>query len=126
VFDRFFSNREETEAPIYNQILEQEAIEVHKLIKLIESKGGVALDVSTDCVSCVFNTNELPFEIESGKYIQGYYDDEKNKSPTYRIEDKDERLQVERLKSFRRTEQYYHKQKNFNIIPDSVTMILNC
>jgi hypothetical protein len=43
-------------------------------------------------VSCVFNTNELPFEIESGKYIQGYYDDEKNKSPTYRIEDKDERL----------------------------------
>jgi hypothetical protein len=89
VFDRFFSNREETEAPIYNQILEQEAIEVHKLIKLIESKGGVALDVSTDCVSCVFNTNELPFEIENEKYIQGYYDDEKNKSPTYRIEDKD-------------------------------------
>ena len=119
VFDRFFSNREETEAPIYNQILEQEAIEVHKLITLIESKGGVALDVSTDCVSCVFKTDELPFEIESGKYIQGFYDDANSNSPTYRIEDKDERLQVERLKAYRRTDQYYHKQKNFNIIPDS-------
>ena len=31
VYNRYFSNREETEAPIYNQILEQEAIEVHKL-----------------------------------------------------------------------------------------------
>ena len=66
VYDRYFSNREETEAPIYNQILEQEVIEVHKLIRLLESRGGVVLDVSTDCVSCVFKTNESPFELEQG------------------------------------------------------------
>ena len=44
VYNRFFSNREETEAPIYNQILEQEAIEVHKLKRVLENKGGVILD----------------------------------------------------------------------------------
>ena len=40
VYERFFTNKEETEAPIYNQILEQEAIEVHKLKTLLESKGS--------------------------------------------------------------------------------------
>ncbi len=64
VCNRFFSNREETEAPIYNQILEQEAIEVHKLIQLLESKGGTVLDVSTDCVSCVFKTNTSPLTMK--------------------------------------------------------------
>ena len=119
VYDRYFSNREETEAPIYNQILEQEAIEVHKLIKLLESKGGVVLDVSTDCVSCVFKTNESPFELEQGIYIKGYYDDEEQKSFKYRNEDKEGRLQVERMKSYVRTEQYEHTHKIFNIIQDN-------
>ena len=30
----------ETEAPIYEQIVQIETIELHKLAKLIESKGG--------------------------------------------------------------------------------------
>ena len=119
VYDRYFSNREETEAPIYNQILEQEAIEVHKLIRLLESKGGVVLDVSTDCVSCVFETNESPFELEQGIFIKGYYDDEEQKNFKYRNEDKEGRLQVERMKAFIRTEQYYHSHKKFNIIQDN-------
>jgi len=118
VYDRYFSNREETEAPIYNQILEQEAIEVHKLIKIIENKGGVVLDVSTDCVSCVFETNESPFEVENDR-IKGYYDDAEQKSHKYRTEDKDGRLEVERMKAYVRSELYYHTEKEFNIIPDS-------
>ena len=37
----------ETEAPIYEQIMQLEAIELHKLKLIIESKGGVVLDLST-------------------------------------------------------------------------------
>ena len=34
---------EETEAPIYNMILGLEAIELHKLSRIIERKGGQVL-----------------------------------------------------------------------------------
>ena len=118
VYDRYFSNREETEAPIYNQILEQEAIEVHKLIKVLESKGGCVLDVSTDCISCVFKTDASPFELD-GEYLKGYYDDKEKKHYKYRKEDKEGRLQVERMKSVVRTEQFRLERKDFNIIPDT-------
>ena len=99
VYNRFFSNKEETEAPIYNQVLELEAIEVHKLKLLLESKGGLVLDVSTDCLSCVFKTDESPFELVNNTYIDGYFDDEQKKKYKYRTEDKEGRLKVERLKS---------------------------
>ena len=119
VYDRYFSNREETEAPIYNQILEQEAIEVHKLKRLLESKGGVVLDVSTDCLSCVFPTNESPFKLVDNTYIDEYFDDSQQKKFKYRKEDKEGRLQVERMKMHQRTDYFYHEEKKFNIIPDS-------
>ena len=119
VYNRFFSNKEETEAPIYNQVLELEAIEVHKLKLLLESKGGLVLDVSTDCLSCVFKTDESPFELVNNTYIDGYFDDEQKKKFKYRTEDKEGRLKVERLKMFIKTDYYYHNEKIFNVIPDS-------
>ena len=131
VYNRFFTNREETEAPIYNQILEQEAIEVHKLKTIIEKNGGVVLDVSTDSISCVFKTDASPFELEQNKYIKGFYDDEEQKNFSYRNEDKEGRLQNERMKLFARTEYYYHIKKMFNIETDNddflflVNMILS-
>ena len=42
-----------TEKPIYDQILDLEAIVLHKLATLIESKGGQILDLNTDCASCI-------------------------------------------------------------------------
>ena len=131
VYNRFFTNREETEAPIYNQILEQEAIEVHKLKTIIKKNGGVVLDVSTDSISCVFKTDASPFELEQNKYIKGFYDDEEQKNFSYRNEDKEGRLQNERMKLFARTEYYYHIKKMFNIETDNddflflVNMILS-
>jgi hypothetical protein len=119
VYDRYFSNREESEAPIYNQILELEAIEVHKLKTLLESKGGLVLDVSTDCLSCVFKTNESPFKLINDTYIDGYFHDAQQKTYKYRKEDKEGRLKVERLKMFIKTDYYYHQEKIFKIIPDS-------
>jgi hypothetical protein len=100
VYDRYFSNREESEAPIYNQILELEAIEVHKLKVLLESKGGLVLDVSTDCLSCVFKNNESPFKLINDTYIDGYFHGAQQKTFKYRKEDKEGRLKVERLKMF--------------------------
>ena len=119
MYDRYYSNREESEAPIYNQILEQEAIEVHKLKVILESNGGVVLDVNTDCLSCAFPTNDSPFKLVNDTYIVGYFDDDQKKKFKYRKEDKEGRLQVERMKQHIRTEHFYYHHKKFNIIPDS-------
>ena len=47
-------------------ILEQEAIEVYKLRKLVEYSHGVVSSLSTDCAACVFPTNDLPFDLLPG------------------------------------------------------------
>ena len=71
VYKRTSVLKEETEAPIYNMILELEAIELHKLKTLVESHKGTVLDLNTDCVTCVFRNNKLPFELikDSDNYI---------------------------------------------------------
>jgi hypothetical protein len=77
VFEKSLTSREETEAPLYEMVLEMEAIELHKLGEVIKSKRGVLLDLSTDCVSCVFPKDIFPFELEEdGINIKSYYYDE--------------------------------------------------
>ena len=57
-------------------ILELEAIEMHTMAILIESKGGLVLDISTDEIACVFPNDEMPFELnEDGSNVNGYYYD---------------------------------------------------
>ncbi len=41
----------ETERPLYDQIVQQEIIELHKLKTLIESKGGKVTDLNTDVIT---------------------------------------------------------------------------
>jgi hypothetical protein len=53
----------ECEVPIYNQIIQQEAINLHKLTLLIKTNGGDVLDLNTDAVNCTFPDNEFPFEL---------------------------------------------------------------
>lgn len=50
----FDSNR----VPIYNQILQTEAIELHKLYKLIKNKGGHIYYLNTDACLCYFKKEE--------------------------------------------------------------------
>jgi hypothetical protein len=52
----------QTERPLYDQIVQQEIIELHKLQKLIESKGEKVTDLNTDAITCTFPDNKLPFE----------------------------------------------------------------
>jgi hypothetical protein len=59
-------------------ILEIEAIELHKLARTIEGRGGHVLDLSTDSVSCVFPDDVLPFQVKdvNGKMlVEGFYYD---------------------------------------------------
>ena len=51
----------------------------HLTKKLIESKNGKVLDLNTDCVTCTFENNIFPFELDENKDIIGYYYD-KNKN----------------------------------------------
>jgi deoxyadenosine/deoxycytidine kinase len=70
-------------------------------------------------VSCVFPTDESPFELIDDTYIKGHYHDTQQRKPKYRTEEKEGRLQIERMKMHLRTDYYYHEEKVFNIIPDS-------
>ena len=105
VYKEIHRTNMETEKPIYDQILDLETIALLKLSKLIESKNGTVLDLNTDCVTCNFCDEVFfLFELEIN-YIKGYYYDNENKYPLYKLEDKNLRLQVERKA------QYKHKNK---------------
>ena len=109
VYKRTSVLKEETEAPIYNMILELEAIELHKLKTLVESHKGTVLDLNTDCVTCVFRNNKLPFElIKDSDNIEGYYFDDAKKVPKYKLEHKPEgyRLKNSKLENYKRTVKY--------------------
>ena len=107
----------ETESPIYNQILQQEHIELHKLMMIVEANNGTVLDVNTDAVSCIFEGDKLPFQLD-GINIKGYYYDDQNIMPKYKIEDKG-RLNTARMPNNIRKEQYVHDIKyRWNMTPD--------
>ena len=76
VYETSTTRRDETEHPLYNMIVEMEAIEVHRLNKIIEEHGGTVLDFNTDCVSCVFENDKCPFELDGINLKNYHYDDE--------------------------------------------------
>jgi hypothetical protein len=63
VFKSYESKKLETEAPIYNQIIQMENIELHKLAMIIEDNYGTVLDLKTYCVDCWFNCDGIPFKL---------------------------------------------------------------
>ena len=70
-------------------------------------------------MSCVFQTDESPFELIDETYINGHFHDTQQRKPKYRTEEKEGRLQIERMKMHLRTDYYYHEEKVFKIITDS-------
>jgi len=116
VYKEILKTNIESEKPIYDQIMDLEAIELHKLAMLIESKGGKVLDLNTDCISCSFPNDILPFELIDGKNISGYY--YKNGEPKYKLENKFTRLQVQRKAQYKRENVYTYEPKHWNIFTD--------
>ena len=100
VFKTSKNHSEETETPLYNMVLDMEAILLHKLMKKVEQNQGTVVDVMTDCVTCYFKKG-FPFK----KFADGnldclYYSDGK---PTVKLEamydynDRNSRLKVQRM-----------------------------
>ena len=117
VFESFITNKLEAEAPIYNQVLDLEAIELHKLITIIKDNKGIVLDLNTDAVNCVFPHN-LPFTMDEKNNITGFYYDEEKTQPRYKMEIKLDRLKVQRLPGTKRNDYYDHTINQMNILND--------
>ena len=118
VYEKFTATHEETESPIYDMILELEAIELHKLSEIIKSKNGTVLDLITDCVVCQFPDNINPFSASDGLNLDGY--EFAPGVPKYKLEHKEERLAVERKKSYLRVDTFNYEKKEFQNIQDCV------
>ena len=117
VFAESISLNIETEKPIYNQILDLEAIEMHRLKCIIEKKGGEILEYKTDAIR--YSIKEFPFQLIDDKNILGYYWDEAKKSPKYKIEIKDN-LKIELKPRYKRTEKFEFIEKEFTVYPDVI------
>jgi hypothetical protein len=126
VYEEYITSKEETEAPIYNMILEMEAIELHRLAKQIENKGGLVLDASTDEITCMFADDVIPFELEENPdkpdkpNLKGFYYDAAKMHPKYKLDTtkEGERLKVEKLPGWARRDTYEHKETVWNIQGD--------
>ena len=118
VFNTYMTERDETESAIYNQIVELEAIELHKLGQIIKANDGKILDLNTDSISCVFKGNDLPFDLEDDVNVKGFYYDEAKTIAKYKIEHKDERLKISRLEKYKRSDMYIHAVQKWTLFED--------
>ena len=117
----------ETERPIYDQIVQQEAMELHRLQKLVESKGGVVTDINTDAITCTFPDDEFPFDLIDAapgcgaatqlKNLNYYWDDLKT-IPKYKLEPHAKHVKYPKLVRYMRDETYTLEPKEWNITPD--------
>ncbi len=110
--------KNETESDIYNQIVDLEAIELHKLGQIIKQNGGTILDLNTYCISGVFKSNDLPFDLEDDVNVKGFYYDEAKTIAKYNIEHKDERLKITRMEKYKRSDMYIHTVQNWTLFDD--------
>ena len=102
-FEKVFNTNLETESPIYNQILQQEQIELHKLGELIKAHSGTILDYNTDAINCTFEGNKFPFELVEDIQLNGHYWDKSNEVYKYKIEYNKERLKTSKMQETLRT-----------------------
>ena len=103
-FEKVYNTNLENQSPIYNQILQQEQIELHKLEQLIKAHKGVILDYNTDAINCVFEGDKLPFELVDDIQLNGHYWDKSNKVYKYKIEHNKERLKTSKMQQTLRTD----------------------
>ena len=108
VFNVYMTENDETESAIYNQIIELEAIELPKLGEIIKANNGTIFDLNTDCISCVFIGDVLPFALEDDINLKGFYYDEAKTTAKYKVEQNEERLKTPKLEKYKRSDMYNH------------------
>ena len=116
VFEQYQTQVEELELPIYNQVLEQEIINLYELAKLIESKNGSILDLNTDAV--VFEASEFPFKVNDDNNISGYYFDAERKVHKYKLEENNARIKCPKKAGYVRSEIFELKSYSWNVLHD--------
>ena len=118
-FQKMYNTNIETESPIYNQILQQEQIELHQLGEMIKQKGGIILDYNTDAINCAFPDNKFPFDLVEEIQLKNHYWDEDNTVYKYKIEHGKERLKNSRMQETMRTDTFKEaKYYNWRLTPD--------
>ena len=122
VYEEYFTNRDETEAPLYNMIIDMEAVELHKLATEIWNKGGLVHHLNTDECTCSFpRDDKCPFPLIEGSInLDGYFYDEKMDVPKYKLVEKVDgpKLKIERMPAHIRNETYKHKDIQWTISGD--------
>jgi 5-methylcytosine-specific restriction endonuclease McrA len=108
----------ETERPLYDQIVQQEAMELHRLQILVESKGGIVTDINTDAITCTFPDDKFPFDLIDEKNINGYYWDELKTVPKYKLEPNGKRVKYPKLVHYMRFDNYTLDTEPWDITPD--------
>jgi len=95
VFREIENHKLETESPIYNQILDLESIELHKLTQIVKNANGQIIDLNTDCVVCTFDSDIFPFDLIDINLTNYLYPSTNNYK--YKLEQKvNPRLKVKR------------------------------
>jgi 5-methylcytosine-specific restriction enzyme A len=107
----------ETERPLYDQIVQQEAMELHRLKTLVESKGGVVTDINTDAITCTFPDDKFPFDLIDEKNLN-YYWDELKTVPKYKLEPNAKRVKYPKLVHYMRFDNYTLHTEPWEITPD--------
>jgi hypothetical protein len=128
VFTRTDSINTETENPIYDMIINLEAIELHKMYKLIKSVGGIPIDLKTDAIRFKFD-GDFPFKSLNNSFnIDGYYWDKECLIPKYKQEFKDS-LKFNFAPKHIVTDNYMYIKKAFtlynDVIDDDFTPLVN-
>jgi DNA replication protein DnaC len=97
----------EHSSPLYNQILNMESVELHKLYTIVKQNEGRPLEMNTDCVAC-----QLPEKIDLSKFewAEGV--------PKYKYEESDKTLKTESMKGFTRTETYHYHREPYTTIEE--------
>jgi 5-methylcytosine-specific restriction enzyme A len=95
--------------PIFAQILDCEAMELHKMTTLLSSNGFIPVCVKTDAV-VYFSKENAPLD------ISGFYWDEQNSIPKYKHE---EACMIKRSIHYSNTDRFILQSKKFNVIKDT-------
>jgi hypothetical protein len=93
---------DETRRPLYNQIIDMEAVELDLLINFIEERNGTVIQCNTDSITYYKENNKK-------QAVHFIYWDEQNKVQKYKYEDT-HWLKCERKPRFQRYEKYEHSE----------------
>ena len=105
VFNKTEVHAEDTEAPLYLQVLDMEAVELHRLAKIVKRQGGEVIRLKTDCVQ-----TDTKINIEKYEWVAGV--------PKYKYEEVPQKYGPECKPRLRRELDYYLYNTEWKVITD--------